>query len=104
MDDSDEDSIRAVKKAKPALQYLGKLSNDFVKMKQLNGGGAMNSYMSPPQTSPMGGQSADYHDLDNSNINDFSDIDISVRQYQSAVRSDHKMKAQIRNQIIHWGK
>jgi hypothetical protein len=65
MDDSDEDSIRAVKKAKPALQYLGKLSNDFVKMKQLNGGGAMNSYMSPPATSPLGGQSADYHDYDN---------------------------------------
>mgnify|MGYP006130203457 CR=1 FL=1 len=56
MDDSDEDSIRAVKKAKPALQYLGKLSNEFQIIKQQTGG-QMISYMSPPATSPHGGQS-----------------------------------------------
>jgi len=74
---------------------LGKLSNDFHRIKLQHG-----PYTA---TSPLA-QSDDFQGGGPNDCDNFSDIDSSVRKYQSAVRTDHKMKAQIRNQIIHWGK
>jgi hypothetical protein len=97
LEDSDNDSLVSAKKIKPALQILGKLSNDFHRIKLTQHG----QYTA---TSPVAGQSEDFQGGDQNDCDNFSDIDSSVRKYQSAVRTDHKMKAQIRNQIIHWGK